>query len=94
MRASLRRRVQDDQRVQEPDAAVEWLNAHGVAVLRIGRRAISVEAEHGALSSALDAKIEPGKPVVLDISPEVSPLGAWFDLLEVTANPEYFRPNR
>lgn len=94
MRASLRRRVNDDERAQGPDAAVEWLQAHGVEVLRIGRRAFSVEAEPGAFALVLDTAIDPEKPVVLEIDREASPLGTWFDLLEVTPRPEYFRATR
>lgn len=69
---------------------MQWLKEHDIEVLRVGRRAFSVEAEPEVLSSALEAAIEPDKALVLTIEPSGSPLGEWFDLLEVTPLPRYF----
>lgn len=90
MRASLRRRDASGLELVDPLAATEWLNANGVAVLRAGKRAFSIEAEPGVLASTLHVELRPGQAAVIPIDQSATPLGRWFDLIEVAPPPLLF----
>ena len=90
MRASLRLRDFGDNSLADTSLATEWLATHGVAVLRAGKRAFSVEAEPDVLASTLHIELRPGQAAVIPIDQAHTPLGLWFDLVEATPPPLLF----
>lgn len=90
MRASLRLRDAGTTGLADISPATEWLTSHGVAVLRAGKRAFSIEAEPDVLASTLHVELRPGQAAVFPIDQAKTPLGRWFDLVEATPAPLLF----
>jgi hypothetical protein len=89
----LRLRDFGDNGLANTSHATEWLTTHGVAVLRAGKRAFSVEAEPDVMASTLHIDLRPGQAAVIPIDQAETPLGRWFDLIEATPPPLlYGRP--
>lgn len=73
--------------------ASRFLADNDIAVLRVGRTALSVEAEPEALASALDAPtVDHGKSVRLVEGMSVA--SKWFDLAEITEAPLLFNEGK
>lgn len=90
MRASLRLRDSGGTGLADISPATEWLTSQGVVVLRVGKRAFSIEAEPDVLASTLHIELRPGQATVTPIDRAKTPLGRWFDLAETAPPPLLF----
>jgi hypothetical protein len=63
-----------------------FLREHGVSVLHVGRRALSVEGEPHDLAAALDAPVDNSDEQRLRLAAR-SPASKWFDVIEVVPAP-------
>lgn len=92
MRASLRLRAPEEGQPRPTVEEVrEWLNAHGISVLRVGRHALSIEAERDTLSEVVAVTLPSDGPHAVRIDKDQAAAGEWFDLLEYSPPPTYFR---
>jgi hypothetical protein len=86
LRASLRFRDIAQRAPDERAAASQFLRDRGVVVLRVGRRAMSVEAEPDVLARALDASSIARETRMQPVRANCS-AGEWFDRVEFVPPP-------
>jgi hypothetical protein len=91
LRASLRFRDIAQRTPDERAAASQFLRDRGVVVLRVGRRAMSVEAEPEVLARALDASPIVGDTRMQPVGVHCS-AGEWFDRVEFVPPPLLLDP--
>jgi len=88
--AALTVRTESNQRpTQEAlEGAAEFARSHGLTVARVGRRHVTVRAEHGSLARALGVLPVIGGHVKID--PEFGDVAKHFSSVEIATVPLHF----